>query len=228
MLTSDTYRELKFFLKLTASVSCLPIRFNSKSQLIEDIPPLRKPVYFLMVSILFLRTNYHFASLIKAFWYGVSSIADTAVEWFFATCLLTSLATQLGLYLGRDALTNHFNQLFRANRMLGDELLIAEAKSKGRHPRTGKKYNDGCTLWMRIFTLTAYVSPIFFGLFFLTKPNSRLYFYFLLPPEWKWAKSLYCVWETYQYYWNCPCLYFNVYISLLYTKTCTFWLTQMS
>ena len=130
-----------------------------------------------MTTVLFFRTNYHFANLMYGFFNGVSSVADTAVEWFFATCLLTNLALQLGLYFGRDALTNHLNQVFRVNKMLGGELLIPQAKRKGlQHPFPGKKYNDGCTVYMRKLAISACVPPLFFLIIFPYKSNQSTVF----------------------------------------------------
>ena len=127
MWTSDTYRELKLVLRLDATICWLPIGFNGNTGLINDILLWQKPIVAFMTTVLFFRTNYRFANLIYGFFKGVPSVADTAVESFFATCLPTNLGLQLGLHFGRDVLTDPWNQVFWINKTLGG-LLIPQAK----------------------------------------------------------------------------------------------------
>ena len=206
----------------------MPIKYNTKTHLVEEISYWAKPIYFFMLSLLGFRVSYHFAWLISGFWYGFPSVAETTVEFFFAICLLTAFTANFGLYLGRHSLANHVNQLLRVNRTFAAEFLIPEAKSKGEHPLTGVKYNDGCSLWMKIFTPACYSVPFSFGFFFLLNPNRRLYYYFLLPSKPLWSKVAYFVWETFTYCWNMPNLYFNPFLSLMYANTCKFWMKQTS
>ena len=228
MLTSDTYRELKIFLKLSSILRNMPIRYNAKTQLVEQIPFHSKAIYFFMLSFLGVRVVYHFAWLTSSLWYGFPSVEETTVEFFYATCLLTAFTTNLGFYVDRYSLINHLNQLLRINQIFAKEFLIDQSKAKGRHPLSGKRYDDGCALWMRIFTPACYSVPLSFGAFFLLNPNSRLYYYFLLPQKTLGIKALYFIGESLTYCWNMPCIYFNVYLNLLYANTCNFWVAEIS
>ena len=88
MLTSSTYRQLEIFLKLTSIFCSMPLRFNPKTQLIEGFRWYTWPLYFFMLTFLFVRVSYHIACLLSGFWMGFPSVAETAVEFFFAACLL--------------------------------------------------------------------------------------------------------------------------------------------
>ena len=228
MLTKDTYTQIQIFFKLASKITCIPIKYNEKRQVFEEISGKVKAWYFFMTTLTTFRSCYHVFWLMWSVVYGFPNVADISVEIFYFLGHSLANFLNIGAYVSRTSLTNYLNQLLKINRIFKSELLLAESKSGGRHPLTGLRYSDGCSLFMKLMTPGSFSSSISFGILFLLQPTKRLYYYHFIPGERPlWTTILYFLWESFTYFWCGFAIYQFWYMLLLYGQSCGFWLNQI-
>ena len=230
MFTDETYHQLKLFFRLTSElISNLPFDYDENAAQLVELSVRSKLWYFLMLLWVAIRCFYHVFCILSGFLHGFPSVADTTIEISFAVLTFTVLTFNTAVYAGRHTFMEMVNQMLRVNKLYSEKFLTPDAKTRGRHGFTGIKYNDGCWLYMKLFTPGLFNSALTFGVLFLYQPHKRLYYYtyFVGSDTSLLSFGLYFLLESYSICWKMGILYFLWYCQLLYANSSSFWLDQI-
>ena len=231
MYTDETYKQIIRFFRLNSKLmSNLPFDYEEKSCQLMELSLRSKVWYFLMLCWTVIRCSHHIFWILSGFLHGFPSVADTTIEISFAIFTFTVCTLNIGSYSRRRTCMELFNQMLSVNKLYSENFLTLEAKIRGRHWISGKKYNDGCWQHMKLLTPSSFSCAITFGMFFLYQPHKRLYYYsYLVGTENSIVYvGLYFLLESYSLCWMMGILYFLWYCQLLYANSSSFWLDHIT